>query len=47
VPVKFEGGEMVYDRILGKERVRVTIVYSDDPEKCSFRIEGPESLEVP
>ncbi|WP_088853603.1 glycoside hydrolase family 13 protein [Thermococcus pacificus] len=37
VPVKFEGDEIVYDRVLGDEGVRVVITYPKSGE-CSFEV---------
>ncbi|AEK73139.1 cyclomaltodextrinase [Thermococcus sp. 4557] len=38
VPVRFQGRTMIYERVLGDERVRVEIRYSMEPEDCTFHV---------
>jgi len=38
VPVRFEGNEIVYERVLGDERVGVSIVYPENPDGCRFSV---------
>ncbi|QDA30565.1 alpha-glycosidase [Thermococcus indicus] len=38
VPVRFQGRTMIYERVLGDERVRVEIRYSMEPEDCAFHV---------
>ncbi|NJE03893.1 alpha amylase N-terminal ig-like domain-containing protein [Thermococcus sp. MV11] len=38
IPLRFEGDEIIYERALGKERVRVEIRYTKTPEECRFKL---------
>ncbi|AFL95089.1 cyclomaltodextrinase [Thermococcus cleftensis] len=38
IPLRFEGDEIIYERALGKERVRVEIRYTKNPEECRFKL---------